>query len=100
MEKVYVALMDNGSGESIIHGIHATHEGALAQLQKDFLMGLDDLEEDDEELITSFEDPEHPTLEEMEDNLPGTGCDIVEVTLGTDIYVELTSGFDVDEILE
>lgn len=100
MEKVYVALMDNGSGESIIHGIHATHEGALSQLQKDFLMGLDELEEEDEELLVSFADPEHPTLEEMEDNLPGTGCDIVEVILGTDLYVELAGGFDVDEIPE
>lgn len=93
MENVYVALMDNGSGDEIIHGIHATREGALAQLQREFFdFNSDDDDDDDEH--AEFADKDNPTLEEMQNHLPGTGCNIIEVKLGSDIYVEISGGWE------
>lgn len=85
MTKVYIALLDNGSGDLHIRGIHATHEGALEQLQKHFLEWRRG-----DHILQSFADAEHPTIEEMERCVD---IEIVEVTLGDDLYVELRGGF-------
>lgn len=82
-DKVYVALLDNGSGEAIIRGMHATYDGALAQLQKLFLEGMEDEDEDDATAL--------PSLEEMNETFAGTGAQIIGVTLGQELNVELRS---------
>jgi hypothetical protein len=82
--KFYVALMDNGSYEMIMHAICSTPEKALKVLQEAFLEWKDD--EDDLEGIA---DRAAPTLEEMNERVPGHGANIYEVEDGHKLYEQL-----------
>jgi hypothetical protein len=87
MKNIYVAIMDNGSGDMIIRSLSCDPVVALKRLQDDFIeWRKDELEEMvDEGLI---KDALHPTLAEMK-LIINDGVEIIEVLDGTALYEEL-----------
>lgn len=84
MGKIYVALMDNGSDDTIIHCLSTDPRVALRRLQDDFIEWRKD---DIAELIAegAVKDGMNPTLDEMSD----VDAQIIEVVDGQTLYEQL-----------
>ena len=85
MTKIFVGIMDNGSGDAIIRTISTDPAVVLRHLQRKFL----EWREDDDEMMDGVIDVSVPTLHEMDERVAGNGVAIIELDDGAELYEEL-----------
>ena len=93
MNKIYIGLMDNGSGEAVIHTISNDPITVLKHLQKTFLKWRDAaiprVGDIYNELLNGVIDTAAPTLQEMNERIPGYGVKIAVYNDGAELYQEI-----------